>query len=114
MRSLVLNSLTHFPRHSQGRLLVINKHPPGQMIPQPHVLPRPSKQQLENAVRRAQEQVHSQGRSVTVGAVDCALAAAFGLRGSLAELGWQPRDLAPVQVSRKGGDQSATAGGVCG
>lgn len=49
-------------------------------------------------MRRAQEQLHSQGMSVTVGSLDCALARAFGLTGSLAELGWQPRDLAPVQV----------------
>lgn len=78
---------------------MISKRQPGQHIPEQYVLPRPSKQQLENAVRRVQEQLHSQGLSVTLGSLDCALAQAFGLTGSLSDLGYQPRDLGPIQAS---------------
>jgi len=85
-------------RHSQTQLLVINKRLPGQQLPQLFVIPRPTKQQLENAVRKAQEQLHNQGLSVTLGSLDCALAQAFGLTGSLSDLGYQPRDLGPIQV----------------
>lgn len=49
-------------------------------------------------MRRAQEHLHAQGMSVTLGSVDCALAQAFGITGSLSELGCQPRDLAAIQV----------------
>lgn len=87
-------------RHSQGQLLVISKRQPGQQLPEQYVLPKPAKQQLENAVRKVQEQLHAQGLSVTLGSLDCALAQAFGLTGSLSDLGYQPRDLAPIQVSR--------------
>jgi hypothetical protein len=50
-------------------------------------------------VRKVQEQLHSQGLSVTLGSLDCALAQAFGLTGSLSDFGYQPRDLAPMQAS---------------
>lgn len=49
-------------------------------------------------MRKAQEQLHNQGLSVTLGSLDCALAQAFGLTGSLSDLGYQPRDLGPIQV----------------
>ena len=77
---------------------MISKRSPGQVVPEQYVLPRPSKQQLESAVRKVQEQLHAQGLSVTLGSLDCALAQAFGLTGSLSELGYQPRDLEPIQV----------------
>lgn len=85
-------------RHSQGHLLVVSKRGPDQVIPEQCVLPRPTKEQLEGAVRKAQQQLHAQGLSVTLGSLDCALAQAFGLTGSLSDLGYQPRDLTPIQV----------------
>ena len=78
---------------------MISKRSPGSIIPEQYVHPRLSKQQLETAVRRVQEQLHAQGLSVTLGSLDCALAQAFGLTGSLSELGYQPRDLEAMQVS---------------
>lgn len=77
---------------------MVSKRRPGQIIPEQCVLPRPSKEQLEGAVRKAQQQLHAQGLSVTLGSLDCALAQAFGLTGSLSDLGYQPRDLTPIQV----------------
>ena len=95
--------LKHIHRHSHGQLIVVTKRTAGQVLPQQYVMPRPSKQQLENAVRRVQEQLHSQGLSVTLGSLDCALAQAFGLTGSLSDLGYQPRDLEPIQVTAADG-----------
>lgn len=62
-----------------------------------YIIPKPSKEQLEKAFRRTQAQLHAQGFPVTLGAVDRALAQAFGV-GKLDELGCIPGELQAVQV----------------
>lgn len=62
-----------------------------------HVIPKPSKEQLETAVHRARTRLHEQGRPVTLGSVDRALAQAFGVP-RLDELGHAPHELQAVKV----------------
>lgn len=58
---------------------------------------RLTKDQLENAIRNAQAQLHAAGVPVSVGAVERRVAQAL-CAGSLGELGFQPKDLAAIQV----------------
>jgi hypothetical protein len=62
-----------------------------------YVLPCPTKQQLENAVQQVQAQLHAAGHSISVGAVESALAELLSA-SSLQELRVRPGDLAPIKV----------------
>eukprot|EP00878_Enallax_costatus_P021107 GHUV01022338.1.p1 GENE.GHUV01022338.1~~GHUV01022338.1.p1 ORF type:complete len:304 (+),score=70.57 GHUV01022338.1:234-1145(+) len=61
-----------------------------------YVIPKPSKEQLEKAVRTTQTQLHEQGSPISLGAVDRALAQALGVQ-RLDDLGHAPSELQAVK-----------------